>query len=118
MQQSSATPKNQNVGIGSRKIVAYSHSSSQCHHVSTVFGTVSSLHPTSFLYLFNYQGLALTVYSAYAYSVILLSTRAVRSTRELVVTFTCNQDNFLFLLLFFYYFFTIILCVYTMTIVD
>ena len=30
MQQASSTPKNQNVGIGLRKIVAYSHSSSQC----------------------------------------------------------------------------------------
>ena len=58
MQQSSATPKNQDVGIGLQKIVAYSHSS------STVLGTVSSLNPTSFLYLFHeffYPGLALTV---------------------------------------------------------
>ena len=67
MQQSSATPKKQDVGIGLRKIVAYSHSSSQCLLVSTVFGTVSSLHPTSFLMifilvsLFFYPGLALTV---------------------------------------------------------
>ena len=66
MQQSSATPKN--VGIGLRKIVACSHSSSQCLLVSTVFGTVSSLHPTSFLMIFIlvslifYPGLALTVY--------------------------------------------------------
>ena len=52
MQQSSATPKNQDVGIGLRKIVACSHSSSQCLLVSTVFGTVSSLHPTSFLMIF------------------------------------------------------------------
>ena len=35
-----------------RKIVACSHSSSQCLLVSTVFGTVSSLHPTSFLMIF------------------------------------------------------------------
>ena len=67
MQQSSATPKNQDVGIGLRKIVACSHSSSQCLLVSTVFGTVSSLHPTSFLMIFIlvsrifYPGLALTV---------------------------------------------------------
>ena len=52
MQQSSATPKNKDVGIGLRKIVACSHSSSQCLLVSTVFGTVSSLHPTSFLMIF------------------------------------------------------------------
>ena len=49
MQQSSATPKNQDVGIGLRDIVGCSQSSSQCLLVSTVFGTVSSLHPTSFL---------------------------------------------------------------------
>ena len=52
MQQSSATPKNQDVGIGLRKIVACSQSSSQCLLVSTVFGTVSSLHPTSVLMIF------------------------------------------------------------------
>ena len=52
MQQSSATPKNYDVGIGLRKIVECSHSSSQCLLVSTVFGTVSSLHPTSFLMIF------------------------------------------------------------------
>ena len=34
------------------KIVACSHSSLQCLLVSTVFGTVSSLHPTSFLMIF------------------------------------------------------------------
>ena len=44
MQQSSATP---DIGIGLRKIVACSHSSSQCLLVSTVFGTVLSLY-TSF----------------------------------------------------------------------
>ena len=45
MQQSSATPKNQDVGRGLRKIVACSQSSSQCLLVPTVFGMVSSLHP-------------------------------------------------------------------------
>ena len=50
MQQSSATPKHQDVGLGLRKIVPWSHSSSQCLLVSTVFGTVSSLRPTSFNY--------------------------------------------------------------------
>ena len=53
MQQSSATPKNKDVGIGLRKIVACSHFSSQCLLVPTVFGTVSSLHPTSFLMIFT-----------------------------------------------------------------
>ena len=71
MQQSSATLKNRDVGIGLRKIVACSQSSSQCLLVSTVFGTVSSLHPTSFLMIFIlvllifYAGLAFdTIYSA------------------------------------------------------
>ena len=49
MQQSSATPKNQDVGIGLRKIVACSHSSSQCLLVSAVFGTVSS-HTSYFIF--------------------------------------------------------------------
>ena len=55
------------IGIGLRRIVACSHSSSQCLLASTVFGTVSSLHPTSFLMIFIlvsqifYPGLALTV---------------------------------------------------------
>ena len=44
MQQSSATPKNRDVGRGLRKIVACSQSTSQCLLVSTVFSTVSSLH--------------------------------------------------------------------------
>ena len=52
MQQSSAIPKT-DVGRGLWKIVAYSQSSSQCLLVSIVFGTVSSLHPTSFLHLFH-----------------------------------------------------------------
>ena len=82
MQQSSATPKNYNVGIGLRKIVACSHSSSQCLLVSTVFGTVSSLHPTSFLMIFIlvslifYPGLALTVARGEMPHVV-YSTRAV-----------------------------------------
>ena len=60
MQQSSATPKNRDVGRGLRKIVARSQSS-QCLLVPTVFGTVSSLHPISFLMIFIqffYAGLA------------------------------------------------------------
>ena len=46
MQQSSATPNTYDAGIGLWKIVACSHSSSQCLLVPTVFGTVSSPHPT------------------------------------------------------------------------
>ena len=38
---------------GLRKIVACSQSPSQCLLVSTVFGAVSSLHPTSFLHLLH-----------------------------------------------------------------
>ena len=52
MQQSSATQSLYLSFWGLQKIVACSHSSSQCLLVSTVFGTVSSLHPTSFLMIF------------------------------------------------------------------
>ena len=52
MQQSSATQSLHLSFWGLQRIVACSHSSSQCLLVSTVFGTVSSLHPTSFLYLY------------------------------------------------------------------
>ena len=53
MQQSSATPKSQDVWRGLRKIVACSQSSSQCLLVSTIFATVSSLHPISDFYTCN-----------------------------------------------------------------
>ena len=53
MQQSSATQSLHLSFGGLRKIVACSHSSSQCLLVSAVFGTVSSLHPTSFLMIFT-----------------------------------------------------------------
>ena len=56
MQQSSATQSLHLSFWGLRKIVACSHSSSQCLLVSTVFGTVSSLHPTTFLHLFIQRG--------------------------------------------------------------
>ena len=52
MQQSSATQSLHLSFWGLRKIFACSHSSSQCFLVSIVFGTVSSLHPTSFLMIF------------------------------------------------------------------
>ena len=52
MQQSSATQSLYFGFWGLRMIVACSHSSSQCLLVSTVFGTVSALHPTSFLMIF------------------------------------------------------------------
>ena len=55
MQQSSATQSLHLCFWGLRKIVACSHFSSQCLLVPTVFGTVSSLHPTSFLYLYMYN---------------------------------------------------------------
>ena len=48
MQQTSTTPKYQDVGIGLRKIVACSQLYLWCLLVSTVFGTVSSLHLISF----------------------------------------------------------------------
>ena len=53
MQQSSATQSLHLSFWGLRKIVACSHSSSQCLLVYTVFGMVSSLHPTSFLMIFT-----------------------------------------------------------------
>ena len=52
MQQSSATQSLHLSFWGLQKIVACFHSSSQCLLVSTVFGTVSSLHFTSFLMIF------------------------------------------------------------------
>ena len=52
MQQSSATQSLHLSFWGLRMIVACPHSSLQCLLVSTVFGTVSSLHPTSFLMIF------------------------------------------------------------------
>ena len=60
MRQFSATLKN-DVGIGLRKIVACSHSSSQCLLVSAVFGTVSSLLIFILVSLIFFLGLALTL---------------------------------------------------------
>ena len=62
MQQSSTTQSLHLSFWGLRKIVACSHSSSQCLLVSTVFGTVSSLHPTSFLMIFTLVILSLVTY--------------------------------------------------------
>ena len=53
MQQSSATPSLHLGFWGLQKIVTCSQSSSQYLLVSIVFGTVSSLHPTSFLVIFT-----------------------------------------------------------------
>ena len=53
MQLSSATPSLHHGFWGLRKIVACSQSSLQCLLVSIVFGTVSSLHPISFLMIFT-----------------------------------------------------------------
>ena len=84
MQQSSVTPKNQDVGIGLRKIVACSHSFSKCLLVPTVFCTVSSLHTASFSMIFTlvslivYPDLALTVARG---EMILPVLSVVRATR-------------------------------------
>ena len=77
MQQSSATLKNRDVGLGLQKIVAAcSQSSSQCLLVSTVFGMVSSLHPTSFLMIFI---LVLQIfYVGLAFDTIIYSARRLR----------------------------------------
>ena len=54
MQQFSTTPKNQDARRGLQKIIVLcSQSSSHCLLVSIVFGTVPSLHPTSFLMIFT-----------------------------------------------------------------
>ena len=75
MQQSSATLKNRDVGIGLRKIVACSQSSSQCLLVSTLFGTVSSLIFILVLLIF-YAGLAFdTIYSARRLRRVILHVR-------------------------------------------
>ena len=70
MQQSSATQSLHLSFWGLRKIVACSHSSSQCLLVSTVFGTVSSLHPTSFLMIFTLVYVSGTHYNV----MVILST--------------------------------------------
>ena len=63
MQQSSATQSLHLSFWGLRKVVACSHSSSQCLLVSTVFGTVSSLHPTSvFILVILYTSLEMYVH--------------------------------------------------------
>ena len=59
MQQSSANPKNQDVGRGFWKIAACSQ---PCFLASTVFGTVSSLHPISNFYTcFTHFSLAMSI---------------------------------------------------------
>ena len=67
MQQSSATQSLHLSFWGLRKIVACSHSSLQCLLVSTVFGMVSSLHPTSFLMIFTLVYIAMQLSSEAIY---------------------------------------------------
>ena len=77
----------QDVGIELRKIVACSHSYSQCLLVSTVFGTMSSLGPTSY-FIFNefyYPGLALTVASGE----MILPGTGTRTYALYMYTYTC-----------------------------
>ena len=110
MQQSSATQSLHLSFWGLRKIVAYSHSSSQCLLVSTVFGTVSSLHPTSFLMIFIlvYIPRLLITCSYYTYSTFMLvrllsvAMNAVRClssdssstlSRQFPDTFSSNRDG-------------------------
>ena len=70
MQQSSATPSLHHGFWGLQKIVACSQTSSQCLLVSIVFGTVSSLHPISFLMIFTL--VAIYMYSLSLHSLSLL----------------------------------------------
>ena len=79
MQQSSATQSLHLSFWGLQKIVACSHSSSQCLLVYTVFGTVSSLHPASFLMIFILVSL---IFYPGLYSLDCSARRdAIRSTR-------------------------------------
>ena len=98
MQQSSATPKNQ--GIGLQKIVACSHSSLQCLLVSGFeaccmlslllavpsciysFGMVSSLHPTSFLMIFVLVSLIIILYPGLVARGVYVCSIVVRATRS------------------------------------
>ena len=86
MQQSSATQSLHLSFWGLQKIVAYSHSSSQCLLVSTVFGTVSSLHLTSFLYANNYS---FTLH-AYNHDIFLLC-RYCGSSGGAVLSYCCRS---------------------------
>ena len=90
MQQASATQSLHLSFWGLRKIVACSHSSSQCLIVSTVFSTVSSLHPTSFLMIFilviiqhihNKHQLSLVLLALHMY-VYICAVRCVGESRE------------------------------------
>ena len=79
MQQSSATQSLHLSFWGLRKIVACYHSSSQCLLVSTVFGTVSSLHPTSFLMIFT---LVYILHVAGAHYLIIIHTCTCTKTKH------------------------------------
>ena len=97
MQQSSATQSLHLSFWGLRKIVACSHSSSQCLLVSTVFGTVSSLYPTSFLMIFYtcftnfFSRLSLDELGDAIRIIWALRTRTRMRIVPEVVTCTCNQ---------------------------
>ena len=80
MQQSSATQSLHLSFWGLWKIIACSHSSSQCLLVSTVFGTVSSLHPTLFLYLF--LSIALPLCHLHSCDVVVYNHSCLSSTQE------------------------------------
>ena len=84
MQQSSATTSLHLSFWGLRKIVACSHSSSQCLLVSAVFGTVSSLHPTSFLMIF-----ILVIYVSPYFCVELYSYQTSTSSTTLWKLYYC-----------------------------
>ena len=99
MQQSSATCKHKDVGIGLRKIVACSHSSSQCFPISTVFGMVSI--PTSYfifiLVSLNFFSLDCSARRDDPYvrstSVYVGACILCAGSKTEVVTFMCNQDK-------------------------
>ena len=69
---------------GLRKIIAYSHSSSQCLLVSTVFAMVSSLHPASDFYTCNnnnkHSGMPFPYYGMHISSILFSFEISVIST--------------------------------------
>ena len=89
MQQSSATQSLHLSFWGLRKIVACSHSSSQCLLVSAVFGTVSSLHPTSFLMIFILV-YCMLAYRAFDFTMHVHCTCSMHSLRPAAIYSTCT----------------------------
>ena len=89
MQLSSATTSLHLGFWGLRKIVACSQSSSQCLLASTIFGMVSSLHPTSFFIL---VGLFRYISSNYRLTSTTCSIDTLTSTQDVFCLRACLQS--------------------------